>query len=286
MKVNNSFFAGSIFIIAVLLFAGSCKNDDMSTERNWELVWSDEFDGGVGESPDSTKWGFEVGTNWGNNQAEYNTDRPENVSTDGDGNLAIVAKRESYLGAAYTSGRISTRGKFQQAYGRFEARIQMPRGYGVWPAFWMLGGTCTPQLFSNGVCCNGNDGWPDCGEIDIVEMRGQEPTVIHGSLHGPGYSAASPITRTLTLTGGRFDTEFHVFAVEWTEEGIDFFMDDQMYQSVKNEDAPGDWVFDSPSYIILNVALGGGFVGGAPNSNTPLPQTMLVDYVRVYKEAP
>jgi beta-glucanase (GH16 family) len=286
MNMKYSFLGLSITLLAVLFFIGSCKTDDSPGEKNWELVWADEFNGSAGESPDATKWVFEAGTNWGNNQLEYNTTRPENVSTDGNGNLAIVAKRESFQGADFTSGRISTRGKFTQAYGRFEARIQMPRGFGVWPAFWMLGEACEPQLFSSGVCCNGNDGWPDCGEIDIVEMRGQEPTVIHGSLHGPGYSAASPITTTYTLAGGRFDTEFHVFAVEWTEEGIDFFMDDQMYQSVAPEDAPGDWVFNTPNYLILNVALGGGFVGGGPNASTPLPQTMLVDYVRVYKEAP
>ena len=139
----------------------------------------------------------------GNNQLEYDTDRPENVSLDGQGNLAITARREAYMGRPFTSARIKTDGLFEQTYGRFEGRILMPWGPGIWPAFWLLGGNCEASP------------WPQCGEIDIMEYRGQEPTTIHGSVHGPGYSADQAVTKRFDLPQDRFDKDFHIFAVEW-----------------------------------------------------------------------
>jgi len=259
------------FILTLILFSGCLKTDDTDRDKKWSLIWYDDFDGSKGALPDPAKWRFETGTDWGNGQLEYDTDQPENVSMDGDGHLVITARREPFAGSEFTSGRISTKGLFEQQYGRFEAKMKMPWGPGIWPAFWLLGSNIDDV------------GWPLCGEIDIMEYRGQEPQIIHGSIHGPGYSGGNPVTRTYTLQQGRFDTDFHVFAVEWSSEYIDFFVDDIHYQRIKQEDVPGEWVFSTSFYIILNVAVGGNFVG-FPTVSTQFPQSMLVDYVRVYQQ--
>jgi beta-glucanase (GH16 family) len=257
--------------IAATLFAVSGCGDTSAPE--WQLVWADEFDGAAGELPDAANWRFDIGTDWGNAQLEYDTDRPENVSLDGNGHLAITARRESYQGRNFTSGRIKTQGLFEQERGRFEARIQLPRGQGLWPAFWMLGGDFDTV------------GWPDCGEIDIMEYRGQEPSRIFGTVHGPGYSGGASVGRTFDLIQDRFDTGFHIFAVEWSADDIVWFVDDTPYFRVTPEDVTGRWVFDHPFFILLNVAVGGTIVG-PPSAETPFPQSMLVDWVRVYAEQP
>ena len=260
-----------LLFIPLFFLIGCLENDDAIFDRKWDLVWQDEFDGPAGQSPDSTKWTYDIGTDWGNAQLEFDTDRPENVSLDGNGNLAITARRESFGGQPFTSGRIKTQGLFEQKYGRFEARIKMPFGPGIWPAFWMLGSNITDV------------DWPQCGEIDIVEYRGQEPHIMHGSVHGPGYSGCCPITHKFSFPPNRFDTDFHVYKVEWGKDFIDFFVDDVPYFRVTPEDTPGEWVYNTPFHIILNVAVGGNFVG-FPTSGTMFPQSMLVDYVRVYKQ--
>lgn len=264
-------FLFSTFIIIALT---SCDNPLDPPVPNWQLVWQDEFNGTYGQSPDSTKWTYDIGTGvngWGNQELQYYTDRPVNVSLDGEGNLAITARRESFGGQPFTSARIKTQGLLEQAYGRFEARIKMPWGPGIWPAFWLLGSDI------NSV------GWPQSGEIDIMEYRGQQTNLINGTVHGPGYSGGNSITKTFGFTNDRFDNDFHLFAVEWGKNYLRFYVDDIMYQELKPEDLPGQWVFDKPFFIILNVAVGGNYVG-FPTSQTPFPQTMLVDYVRVYKE--
>ncbi|MGD9140088.1 MAG: glycoside hydrolase family 16 protein [bacterium] len=242
-----------------------------------ELVWEDEFEGPAGQLPDADKWGYDIGgSGWGNAQLEYDTDRPTNVSLDGEGHLAITAREEEYLGREYTSARINTKGLFQQTRGRFEARIKLPIGQGIWPAFWMLGADFETV------------GWPDCGEIDIMEYRGQEPNILHGSLHGPGYSGGGALTRSYTLPGAEgFNDDFHVFAVEWESDALTWFVDSTSYYVVTPGSLPdgGSWVFDHPFFIILNVAVGGYFVG-SPDATTTFPQTMLVDWVRVYRSAP
>ena len=264
-------------LLAVLLVAAGGCGGDSAPSGAWVLTWADEFAGPAGQRPDPANWGTDVGgTGWGNNQQEYDSDLPTNASLDGAGHLAIVARRESLGGRSYTSARLLTKGRFEQQYGRFEARIQLPTGRGVWPAFWLLGSNVDTNA------------WPACGEIDIMEARGQEPLLNHGSLHGPGFSAASAITRAYALPGpDGFDKGFHVFAAEWDPGQIVFLVDDQPYQVVKKSLLPeGDrWVYDHPFFIILNVAVGGGYVGD-PSASTVFPQTMLVDYVRVYKRAP
>jgi len=262
--------------LVLALSAGACRRDATGPELTpLVLTWQDEFDGSAGQPPDPAKWGYDIGTNWGNNQLEYDTDRVQNVSLDGQGHLTIVARREDYQGCAYTSGRINTNGRFAQTRGRFEARLRLPSGQGLWPAFWLLGANLSSA------------GWPACGEIDIMEYRGQEPRVVHGSLHGPGYSGGSAITHRFESPRGAFDTDFHVFAVDWNEDGISWSVDGTTYATATPGDLPAGatWVFGHPFFVILNVAVGGSFVGG-PDAGTVFPQTMTVDYVRVYAPAP
>jgi len=268
----QKFFNRSIFhLLALAFLITACSNPSYKDDREWILIWQDEFTGAAGDRPDSLKWTYDIGTNWGNAQLEYDTDRTENVSLDGEGNLAIVARKESYLGSAYTSARIVTRGLFEPTYGRFEARIKLPWGQGIWPAFWLLGADIDSV------------GWPQCGEIDIMEYRGQEPSIIHGTTHGPVYYGNNGITMSYELFNSRFDLDFHLFAIEWGPDYIDWYVDDVFYHSVTPVDLTGEWVFDHPFYIILNLAVGGNYVG-PPNQNTVFPQSMLVDYVRVYEE--
>lgn len=269
--IHSSIYKVALLVATILIFNG-CEMQNVIEERTWNLVWQDEFEGAAGQRIDSTKWNYDIGTGWGNEQLEYDTDRTENVSLDGEGNLAIISRRESFAGSAFTSARITTAGKFDQTYGRFEASIKMPWGPGIWPAFWLLGANINEVS------------WPQCGEIDIMEYRGQEPNLIHGSVHGPGYSGGGAVTKSFGLPDGRFDTKFHLYAVEWGEDYIDFFVDDNLYLRIEPEDIPGEWVYDHDFFIILNVAVGGNYVG-FPTDQTNFPQTMLVEYVRVYEQA-
>jgi beta-glucanase (GH16 family) len=245
--------------------------------QTYTLRWADEFDGAAGNAPDQTKWNYDIGGNgWGNNELETYTRRPENVFLDGDGHLVIKVIKETLKGSDgikrdYTSARLLTRDKFTQRYGRIEARLRVPFGQGIWPAFWMLGAN------SNTV------GWPTCGEIDIMEQIGREPSINHGSLHGPGYSGGSPLTGIFTLPDGqKFTDDFHLFAIEWEPTAIRFYVDGNLYQTKTAADVAGkQWVFDHPFFIILNVAVGGSFPG-SPDQTTAFPQTLTVDYVRAY----
>jgi beta-glucanase (GH16 family) len=242
------------------------------------LVWSDEFDGPSGALVDAARWVSETGGHgWGNNELQFYTDRGRNASLDGAGFLAIQALRERYEGGAvvrdYTSARLKTQGRFEQAYGRFEARIKVPRGQGIWPAFWMLGSDIAAV------------GWPRCGEIDIMENIGKEPSIVHGTLHGPEYSGGNALSGAYTLPGGAaFADGFHVFAAEWEPGAVRFYVDGTLYHTRTPADLrPGQpWVFDHPFFILLNVAVGGDWPG-RPDATTVFPQTMLVDYVRVYR---
>ncbi len=278
MKLKNLLLTASTISFALFFVFAGCQNDDNAiVKRNWQLVWEDDFNGNTGQSPDAARWIYDIGVGpgndgWGNSELQYYTDAPENVSLDGAGNLAITARSESFGGRSFTSSRIKTKGLFQQAYGRFEARMKMPWGPGIWPAFWMLGSNIDEVQ------------WPQCGEIDIMEYRGQQPNLVYGTLHGPGYSGGASITKGYGFENDRFDKDFHLFAVEWGEGYIDFFVDETLYQRLTPKDVPGEWVYDQPFYMILNVAVGGNYVG-FPTPQTPFPQTMLVDYVKVYKEA-
>jgi beta-glucanase (GH16 family) len=245
------------------------------------LVWSDEFNGADGTSPDSSKWTFDTGiggNGWGNNELETYTNRTKNAQIMG-GNLVITAVKETYADPSdgvmrnYTSARMKTEGLFNQAYGRFEARIKIPAGQGMWPAFWMLGNNISSVS------------WPKCGEIDIMENIGREPGTVHGSLHGPSTSApTSDATAPFSLPAGqKFSDDFHLYAVEWQPGTVTFFVDSNLYATFTQSQWPasGTWTFDHPFFIILNLAVGGNWPG-SPDATTNFPQQMLVDYVRVY----
>jgi beta-glucanase (GH16 family) len=262
-------------LMLVLLFS-ACEKDGAQNlpNRDYSLVWSDEFDGEFGAGPDSTSWNYDIGTGqdgWGNQELQYYTNSPNNVALDGDGNLAIVARNEPLGSAPFTSGRITTKNLVSVKYGRIEARMKLPFGPGIWPAFWMLGDNIDEVS------------WPQCGEIDIMELKGQQPSVTYGSVHGPGYSGGFAITERYNLGNERFDADFHVFAIEWGKDYIDYFIDDFLFHRVRPEDVPGEWVYNESFYMILNIAVGGTFVG-FPTTGTPFPQTLLVDYVRVYEQ--
>lgn len=239
------------------------------SRRSYQLVWSDDFDGPQGQLPDAAKWGFDIGNNngWGNQELQNYTNSTENVALDGEGNLLITARK---VGNSFTSARVKTQNLFTQKYGRFEARLKTPHGPGIWPAFWMLGASVNEI------------GWPLCGEIDIMELKGQQPNIIHGTVHGPGYNAGNAISASYALQNNRFDLDYHIFAVEWTEDQIDFFVDDYLYNRISKSDVPGEWVFNQDFFLILNIAVGGNYVG-YPVEQTPFPQTMTVDYVKVYQ---
>jgi beta-glucanase (GH16 family) len=248
--------------------------------HGYALVWSDEFNGADGSSPDASKWTYDAGTGgngWGNHELETYTNRTQNARIK-DGNLVITAQKETYTGSDgvtrnYTSARLKTQGLLSQAYGRFEARIKIPAGQGMWPAFWMLGDNIASM------------GWPKCGEIDIMENIGKEPGIIHGSLHGPSTTGrTSDASASFSLTAGQnFADDFHLYAVEWEPATIRFYVDSNLYATFTQSRWPagGTWVFDHPFFILLNLAVGGDWPG-SPDATTVFPQQMLVDYVRVY----
>ena len=244
------------------------------------LAWSDEFNGADGSTPDTSKWTYDLGGGgWGNNELETYTNRAANAQIKS-GNLVITAQKETFTGTDgisrdYTSARLKTQNLFAQAYGRFEARIKIPAGQGMWPAFWMLG---------NDIAANG---WPKCGEIDVMENIGREPAMAHGSLHGPSSTApTSDETSTVTLpNNANFADAFHTYAVEWEPTQVRFYVDSNNYATFDKANWPpnGTWAFDHPFFIILNVAVGGNWPG-SPDATTQFPQQMVVDYVRVYSK--
>ncbi len=278
MTTKAHFFYPLAVFMALGALPTGCGSSNSSIEppASWTLTMADEFDGPEDAPPNPAIWTYDVGGDgWGNNQLEFNSNRVENVSLDGQGNLRIVAREESFFGNDYTSGRIKTQDLFEQKYGRVEARIKLPGGQGLWPAFWMLG-TNFDRV-----------GWPQCGEIDIMEFRGQQTDRIAGTVHGPGYSGAEPISTEFRLPDEEsFVDDFHVFAIDWDPGQIRFWVDDDLYQIITTTAVTGrgNWVFDQPFFILLNLAVGGNYVGPV-GRNTEFPATMLVDYVRVFERA-
>jgi len=269
----------TFILSATLIFLMGCELDETQTVvTQTNLVVADEFD--VDGAPDSSLWTYDLGDGsaegipgWGNNELQIYTNSLDNVQVQN--GLLVITAREDGAGG-YTSGRIKTEGLFSQQYGRFEARIKLPTGKGIWPAFWLLGNDCDTNP------------WPGCGEIDIMEYLGNEPTIVFGSVHGPGYSGGESISKEYELPNDRFDTGFHIFGIEWSPNQINYYVDDKLYQTITPEtvdeetDGAGTWVFNNqPFYIIINMAVGGN-LPGAPNADTTFPQRMFIDYVRVY----
>jgi beta-glucanase (GH16 family) len=269
---TRSTFRGLLTIILLTSFlsAGSAE------AQNWELVWSDEFEG---SALDETKWSYQYGTGaseglsgWGNAEQQYYTDRPQNVFVQ-DGKLHIVARRESHGGMDYTSARIRSIHDGDWRYGRFEVRARLPKGRGLWPAIWMMP---TDAVYGR---------WPASGEIDIMELVGHEPDVIHGTIHyGPPHTYSGGTHRRST---GDYSDDFHTFAIEWEKGEIRWYVDDVHYHTERNWFSQGHSFpapFEQRFHLLLNVAVGGNWPG-SPDESTVFPQQMVIDYVRVYRDA-
>ena len=285
---------GDAFIAAALLGCGG-NTPAVTTPPpatpptiTWTKVWSEEFDGPAGSAVDNTRWSYDLADGcqngncgWGNNEKEYYTSAGENISLNGQGQLVIVARvapsgLSCYYGACrYTSAKIHTRGKVVAEPGRVEARIKLPGGQGLWPAFWMLGATfpATP--------------WPDCGELDIMENKGSQPMVSSSAVHGPGYSGNTPFQHGQVQPSANLTDDFHVYAVEWDSLAVKFYVDNVAHFTVTRDGMRqyGRSILAQPYFIILNLAVGGHF-DGDPASDAIFPATMLVDYVRIYKPEP
>ncbi len=280
----------SAYVICILLLAGiiACTKVQTQTvepawqptptstpwptpewERSgWMMIWHDEF---TGNELKVKNWAFDIGGDgWGNNELQYYTGRSENARVE-DGLLIIEARAEEYENNNFTSARIKTQGLKFWRYGRYEARMKLPSGQGIWPAFWLLG-TNVRQ-----------DGWPICGEIDIMENIGKEPFTLYGTVHAEGYSGENGLSGSIDSAEALSD-DFHVYAIEWDEGEIHWFLDDQEYFSISANEVPAEWAFDHFFFIILNLAVGGNWPG-APDDATVFPQQLLVDYVRVYQRS-
>jgi len=243
------------------------------------LAWSDEFDGPAGSPPDPGAWRPETGGHgWGNAELQYYTGGTENARLDGAGHLVITARRLApqarghHGGRAFSSARLVTKDSVTVRYGVVQARIRLPGGRGIWPAFWMLGQDIDEV------------GWPRCGEIDIMENFGTDPALVHGTVHGPGYSGGAGITAA-HRAGSSLSGRFHVYSVAWEPDRIRWYLDDRRYGTVTADDLHGrPWPFDHDFFLLLNVAVG-GTASQAPDGSVAFPRRMLVDYVRVYARA-
>jgi beta-glucanase (GH16 family) len=244
--------------------------------EGYELVWSDEFDG---DTIDLNNWTYDIGGwGWGNGEAQFYTDRPENARVE-NGLLVIEGREEQYEGSYYTSARMLTQGLQEFQHGYIEARIKVPGGNGTWPAFWMLGSNFGREDLEDPSLAE----WPTVGEIDIMEYTGKEPDLVLGTIHGPGYAGAGGLT-TWNRLDFPVEDDFHTFAIDWDEDGIRWFFDGEQYAEKTPDSLSGrEWVFDQPFFIILNVALG-GTLGGFISPDLEFPVYMYVDHVRVYQE--
>ncbi len=274
------------FVISLVLTLNACgddkgittsgggeeEQDTTTTSDEYELVWSDEFN--YEGAPDPDKWNFEIGASgWGNNELQYYTDRLDNAQV-ADSVLTITAREENYEGANYTSARMITyENDHYWQYGRVEARIKMPEGQGIWPAFWMLG----KNIFEGTT-------WPATGEIDILEMigGGENDSILHGTAHWQDSDGNHTYQGGSLTHSEKLSQDFHTYAIEWNEEQIKWFFDGEQYYSL-NIQSTAMSEFDAPFFILLNIAVGGDWPGN-PDETTEFPQTMKIDYVRVYQK--
>lgn len=230
-------------------------------------MWVQDFDGPRGAPPDPEVWTHEVGGGgWGDRQQQVYTDEVANAALDGEGHLAITARREP--DGTVTSARLVTKDGFATTYGRVEARIKVPGGRGTWPAFWMLGADI--------------DGveWPACGEIDVMEHVGADPRHCHGTAHGPGFSGLEGGVGASVDAGVDLSQDFHEYAVDWDEHSIAWLLDGREYHRLTPDDVPGAWPFDHPHFLLVNLAVGGDWPGN-DTDDPDLPAELLVDWIRV-----
>lgn len=248
--------------------------DAPGSYSGYTLAWSDEFNT---TGLNSSIWTNQNGDGcpnlcgWGNNELEYYTDRPENIFFQ-DGKLIIEARKENYSGKTYTSSKILTSGKKSFKFGRIDIRAKLPKGKGIWPAFWLL-----PQN-------NVYGGWPSSGEIDLMEMIGHEAGRVYGTIHyGPGPGSIQ-ISRNYNLPSGIiFNDEFHVFSLEWKQDQLKWFVDGNLYSTVNKSDlGASNYPFNENFFLIFNLAVGGNWPGN-PDASTYFPQWLIVDYVRLYQ---
>jgi beta-glucanase (GH16 family) len=274
-------------LVLLLLTIAGCSEEPAIEPAIWEEpagtwveTWRDDFDGPAQSAPDATHWNVEVNELGYNDELNYNTPERKNSFLDGNGNLVLQALRENYIDSSgkpstqpYTSARLNTQGKVEPTYGRIEARIRLPKGgRGIWPAFWMLGNDIDdPKV-----------GWPECGEVDILEWRGSEPANIISSLHGPGYSGGSSYNSSYTLPVDTY-SDVHTYTFEWLPDRVRWLIDGNQYYLVTAQrvrDHGQRWAYDHPFFIILNLAIGGIF-DGDPDASAVFPQQMVVEYVSV-----
>lgn len=253
-----------------IAIAGGCDHGSVShgTAADHRSQWLDDFDGPAGTAPDADIWSLESGGGgWGDQQVQHYA--PGNASLTGGGCLEIVARREpSPRGTGtITSARLVTKSRLTVQYGRIEARIKVPTGEGVWPAFWALGADIDDV------------GWPRCGEIDVMEYLGGDPQAVHGTVHGPGYAGVGLGFGRRLETPSELSDDFHDFAVSWGPDEIRWHLDGYDYHRVTPTDVPGPWPFRHPFYLLLNLAVGGNWPGHTAHAT--LPAVMLVDWVRV-----
>jgi beta-glucanase (GH16 family) len=267
MKLVQRWLTPTFFLTGMIMIAfGTCE-----TRGGWKLIWSDEFNV---NSIDTNHWKFEAGNNhgWGNNELETYTENPDNAYVS-NGVLHIVARREGTNGI--TSARMKSAGLFEQKYGRFEFRAKFPQGKSYWPALWLM-----PYHTTYG-------GWPSCGEIDIVENKGDYPAVVQGTIHYADTEGGHlQSTELYTFPQGTGAGDFHTYLLQWTTNSIGWYVDNQLYETQTNwstANAPYPAPFDQPFYIIMNLAIG-GIYDGNPDTNTVFPGEMQVDYVRVYED--
>ena len=267
-----------LLLLIITVQLGDSNSSHISARRanDWQLVWADEFN--YTGLPDPAKWKYDTGGHgWGNKELQFYTEsRKENARVE-NGSLVIEARRDNWNGHEFTSARLVSKGKGDWTYGRFEARARLPTGKGTWPAIWML-----PTGWKYG-------GWPNSGEIDIMEQVGYEPTVVHSSVHTKKYHHSISTQKTAKTNLANATTDFNVYAVEWTPEEIRGYANDQHYFTFKNErltDASADyrqWPFDQPFHLLLNIAVGGTWGGARGVDRSIWPQRMVIDYVRVYQ---
>jgi beta-glucanase (GH16 family) len=264
---------------AYLIIAAFCIVSCFSTSEKspdtgeWKLSWSEEFN--YNGLPDSSKWNYDVGGHgWGNNELEYYTRASLSNAEVSNGSLKLRALRQKMNEREYTSARLVTKGKADFTYGKIEIRAKLPAGRGLWPAIWMLGDNV------------GTKGWPQCGEIDIMEHVGFDKDSVFGTIHTEAYNHMKGTQKGKKIFISNPYNEYHIYSLEWTPERMDFFLDNTLYNHIQNEHkTTAEWPFDSPFFLLMNIAVGGNLGGKEGIDESVFPATMEVDYIRVYKSA-